>query len=182
LDKAQWEPPSGHEHEDLHREPFLTDVVLSDGGVYDNLGLETARKRYKTVLISNGGGKMQVEEEPKGDWVRHAMRINDVIDNQVRSLRVRQVIGAFEARERKGTYWGIRTDIADYGLADALPCPLEQTLALAQTKTRLKRLDAVVQERLINWGFAICDAAMRKWVEPTAIPPVAFPFPTAGVG
>ncbi len=177
-----WEPPSGHEHEDLHREPFLTDVVLTDGGVYDNLGLETAWKRYKTVLVSNGGGKMQPEEEPKGDWARHSLRINDVIDNQVRSLRVRQVIGAFEASERKGTYWGIRTDIADYGLADALPCPLEKTLALAQTKTRLKRLEPVVQERLINWGYAVCDVAMRKWVEPGATAPTRFPYPSSGVG
>jgi hypothetical protein len=32
---------------------------------------------------------------------------------------------------------------------------------LAETKTRLKRLDSVVQERLINWGYAICDAAME---------------------
>jgi hypothetical protein len=25
-----------------NREPFMTDVVRTDGGVYDNLGLETA--------------------------------------------------------------------------------------------------------------------------------------------
>jgi NTE family protein len=179
---SAWEPPSGHKHEDLHREPFLTDVVLTDGGVYDNLGLETAWKRYRTILVSNGGGKMQPEEEPKGDWARHALRVNDIIDNQVRSLRVRQVIGAFEAKERLGAYWGIRTDIAAYGLTDALPCPVEQTLALAQTKTRLKRLDGDVQERLINWGYAVCDAAMRRWVEPNAAKPGGFPFPGSGVG
>jgi NTE family protein len=103
---SAWEPPSGHKHDDLHREPFLTDVVLTDGGVYDNLGLETAWKRYRTILVSNGGGKMQAEEEPKGDWARHALRVNDIIDNQVRSLRARQVIGAFEAKERMGAYRG----------------------------------------------------------------------------
>jgi NTE family protein len=179
---SAWDPPSGQKHEDLHREPFLTEVVLTDGGVYDNLGLETAWKRYRTVLVSNGGGKMQAEEDPKSDWARHALRINEVIDNQVRSLRVRQVIGAFEAGERKGTYWGIRTDIADYGLANALPCPLEKTLALAQTKTRLKRLDAVVQERLINWGYAVCDAGMRRWMEPGLGASAGFPYSMAGVG
>jgi NTE family protein len=172
---------TGQPQEDLHREPYLTDVVLTDGGVYDNLGLETAWKRYDTILVSNGGGKMQPEEEPKGDWARHALRVNEVIDNQVRSLRVRQVIGAFEAKERKGAYWGIRTDIADYGLPDALPCPLEKTLALAQTKTRLKRLDAGVQERLINWGYAVCDAAIRRWVEPNAAKPGGFPY-SSGIG
>lgn len=179
---SAWEPPSGHTSEDLHREPFLTDVVLTDGGVYDNLGLETAWKRYRTILVSNGGGKMQPEAEPKRDWVRHALRINDIIDNQVGSLRIRQVIGAYEAGDRRGTYWGTRADIAEYGVPDALPCPVEKTTVLAQLNTRLQRLDTTVQERLINWGYAVCDAAMRRWVEPEAGAPGGFPYPASGVG
>jgi NTE family protein len=179
LDASQWEPATGHPSEDLHREPYLTDLVLTDGGVYDNLGLETAWKRYKTILVSNGGGKMQPEDDPEGDWARHAIRINEIIDNQVRSLRVRQVIGAFEKGHRAGTYWGIRTDISDYGLADALPCPLDKTLA--QIETRLRRLDPPIQERLINWGYAICDTAMRRWVERGATRG-SFPYAAAGVG
>ena len=51
--------------------------MLTDGGVYDNLGLETAWKRSDTMLVSDGGGKMEAEEEPKRDWARHAMRINE---------------------------------------------------------------------------------------------------------
>ena len=132
--------------------------------------------------MSNGGGKMQPEPDPKGDWVRHALRINDIIDNQVRSLRVRQVIGAFEAGERSGTYWGIRTDIAAYGTPNALPCPMEQTILLAQVRTRMKRLDAIVQERLINWGYAITDAAMRKWVDRDLPVPSRFPYHASEVG
>jgi hypothetical protein len=38
-----------------------------------------------------------------------------------------------------GSLWGIRTDTANYGLADVLPCPHEQSLALANLRTRLKR-------------------------------------------
>jgi NTE family protein len=179
---AGYDPPSGQSSEDLHREPFLTDVVLTDGGVYDNLGLETAWKRYQTILVSDGGGKMQAEPEPKGDWARHALRINDLIDNQVRSLRKRQVIGSFESKTRLGTYWGIRSHIDDYHLADPLPCPPEKTLLLANTKTRLKRLEPVIQERLINWGYAICDAAIRRWMDTTLAAPTGFPFPTSGIG
>jgi NTE family protein len=182
LTAAQYEPPSGQPSEDLHREPFLTDVLLTDGGVYDNLGLETAWKRYQTVLVGDGGGKMQAEAEPKGDWARHALRINDLIDNQVRSLRKRQVIGSFQAKARSGTYWGVRSHIGDYHLPDALPCPPEKTLVLAGTKTRLKRLEPVIQERLINWGYAICDAAMRKWVDSLLPKPTGFPYPESGIG
>ena len=68
VDPATYAPPSGKPSEDLHQEPFLSDVALADGGVYDNLGLETAWKRFTTVLVSDGGGKMQAEAEPKSDW------------------------------------------------------------------------------------------------------------------
>ena len=59
--------------------------------------------------------------------------------------------------------------------------PEDQTLTLAATATRLKRLDAVVQERLINWGYAVCDAAMRAHVVKGAGTP-AFPYPASLVG
>jgi len=148
----------------LQKPPFTTEVILSDGGVYDNLGLETAWKRYRTVLASDGGGKMAAEAEPKGDWARHSYRVLNVIDNQVRSLRKRQLIDAFvnPDDEHDGAYWGVRTHIADYGLPDALPCPTDRTTALAEIPTRLKRLEPDLQDRLINWGYAVCDAALRK--------------------
>jgi NTE family protein len=177
IDPASFTQNSGH---DLQRPPYTSRVILSDGGVYDNLGLETAWKRYKTILVSDAGGKMQPEEEPKSDWARHAYRILDVIDNQVRALRKRQVIDSFKNGRRTGAYWGIRTNIANYQLPNALPCPFAKTMALAETPTRLKRLDDTLQERLINWGYAVCDAALRKHVDPGLAPPVAFPHP-AGI-
>lgn len=179
LKPSQFTPNSGA---DLQKVPFTTDVLLSDGGVYDNLGLETAYKRYKTILVSDGGGKMQPEPDPKHDWVGHTLRVLDLIDNQVRSLRKRQLIDAYVAGERKGAYWGIRTDIAQYELADAMDCPFSKTIQLANVKTRLKRLDEELQKRLINWGYAVCDAAMRKHVQPELPAPTAFPYPVAGIG
>ena len=155
FDPSSW-TASGSE--DLHREPYTSRAVLTDGGVYDNLGLETTWKRYETILVSNGGGKMAAEEAPHSDWARHAFRINEIIDNQVRSLRARQVIDSFKAGIRKGSVLGHSYRHRGYGVADALPCPLDQTTALAETPTRLKELPDVTQERLINWGYAVCDA------------------------
>lgn len=167
----------------LHEIPFTTDVVLTDGGVYDNLGLETAWKRYQTILVSDGGGQMAPEAEPKGDWARHGLRVNSIIDNQVRDLRKRQAIAGFQRGDKAGTYWGIRSQVDNYGPPPgSLPCPFDATLALAQLRTRLKRLEDLVQERLINWGYAICDVAMRRWVVPGAEPPDRFPYPAVGVG
>jgi len=140
------------------------------------LGLETAFKPHETVLLSDGGGKMEPEEEPKTDWARHSHRVLEVVDNQVRSLHKRQLIDAYKGKLRKGAYWGIRTNIEHYELGDALPCPLARTMDLAATPTRLKRLPAEWQERLINWGYAVCDAAMRRHVDPALARPEGFPF------
>jgi NTE family protein len=181
LNPASFSPAVGGA-EDLHRAPFMSNVVLTDGGVYDNLGLETVWKRYQTVLVSDAGGKLEPEEAPHHDWPRHAYRVLNLVDNQVRALRKQQVVDSFIAGRRKGTYWGIRTNIADYQLGDALACPVEQTMALANTPTRLAALEPVVQERLINWGYAVCDAAMRKHVDPGLPAAREFPYQASGVG
>jgi NTE family protein len=162
--------------------PHDREAMLTDGGVYDNLGLEAAWKHYRTILISDGGGKTEQEESIRADWPRHLRRILEVTDNQVRSLRKRQVISSFQAGLRQGAYWGIRTDIREYQLTDALDCPLRATTALAEIPTRLKALPAAEQERLINWGYAVCDAAVRKHLPGSWTGRPAFPYPTVGVG
>lgn len=196
LDPDSFEPGSGA---GLQREPYTSRVVLTDGGVYDNLGLETCVKRFSTLLVSDGGGAIAAEPRPKGDWLRHAVRVLGIIDNQVRSLRKRDLIDLFEARQdlldaglapghevvrrlsRQGTFWGIRTDIANYGLTDALPCPHARTMVLAEEPTRLAKMPDTTQERLISWGYAVCDAALRRHFDSTLPAPAAFPY-TGGVG
>ena len=87
LNPRDFTPDSG---EDLQHEPFTRTAILSDGGVYDNLGLETAWKRYATILVSDAGGQMQAEGHPKRDWAFHSYRVLNLIDNQVRALRIAQ--------------------------------------------------------------------------------------------
>ncbi|MFT0878698.1 patatin-like phospholipase family protein [Rhodopseudomonas sp. G2_2311] len=178
LDPTKFTPNSG---DDLQREPFTSRVFLTDGGVYDNLGLETAWKRYTTILVSDAGGHIAAEEEPATDWAQHSYRVLNLVDNQVRALRKRQLIDSFKAHVRGGAYWGIRTDIGDYQLPDALPCPHIRTMQLAEIATRLKRLDDVTQDRLINWGYAVCDAALRKHVDDKLPAPKQFPYAQSGV-
>jgi NTE family protein len=166
----------------LQKEPFTSQIVLSDGGVYDNLGLETVWKDYQTVLVSDAGGKMQSEEKPHHDWPLQARRVLDVIDNQVRSLRKRQVIEAFKSRGsfHNGSYWGMRSHVKDYNVADSFNCPENRTLELAQTPTRLEALDPQYQERLINWGYAICDTAIRAHLD-DKYPKGVLPYPKSEI-
>jgi NTE family protein len=153
---------------DLNLAPYTTQAVLSDGGVYDNLGLETT-KRFKTLLVSDAGQKIAPEPDPHHDWVRHSLRILDTIDNQVRSLRKRTLIDSYKRGDHTGTSWGIRTDFADYKLAsDPLKCLTREPAPLAKIPTRLEKMPRDVQNRLMNWGYAICDAALRAHVDAAA--------------
>jgi NTE family protein len=174
----------------LHRAPFTTDVVLSDGGVYDNLGLENPWKISRTILVSDGGQKIAPEETPAHNWAEHAMRVLDIIDNQVRSLRKRNLITAYRNGICNGTYWGIRTRFTAYpvarsGATDPLSRADRDPSALAAVPTRLEALDDTVQEQLINWGYAISDAALASHWESaspggsgTFSPSNGFPYPS----
>jgi NTE family protein len=152
-----------------HRPPFTTKVVLTDGGVYDNMGIETAWKRCRSVLVSDAGGKMQPEEEPHSNWAQHSLRINSLIDNQVRSLRKRQVVWAFRHGFRKGAYWGMWTDPAEYPAASQLSLPKEAAGELARTPTRLRAMPAKLQERLINFGYGMAERAIRSYFDQGAL-------------
>lgn len=161
----------------LNRPPFTTEVMLTDGGVYDNLGLETAWKRCRTILVSDAGGKLQAEEKPAANWASHGLRINSLIDNQVRSLRKRQVVSAFESGIRSGSYWGMRSDPAKYPAPSQLSLPRNKTDELARTPTRLAAVPDELQERLINFGFGMAERAIRSHVDPNALAAPGFPYP-----
>ncbi|MCK1332152.1 patatin-like phospholipase family protein [Bradyrhizobium sp. CW9] len=170
---------------DLHREPYTKTAILSDGGVYDNLGLETISKRYTTLLVSDAGQKIAPEPDPHRDWARHSLRVLDTVDNQVRSLRKRHLIDSFRRNDHSGTYWGIRTTFADYQLSeDPLGCSTRNSSTLAEVPTRLEAMPRNLQDRLINWGYAICDAALRAHIDAalqtklgvTITSPTQFPF------
>lgn len=172
---------------DLHMPPYTTRVELADGGIYDNLGLETVLKRYRTVFVADGGGRLSPDPDPPDDVIRQASRVLNVIDSQVRSLRKRLIMEAYRRApdtpgSRRGAYWGIWANIAEYGLSDSLRCDVASTTKLAETPTRLAELDALHQERLINWGYAVCDAAVRRWFDRDLPAPSAFPYPQAQVG
>jgi NTE family protein len=161
---------------------FRSEISLSDGGVYDNLGLQQIWGRCRTVLVSDAGGHVADDASPPSDWARQSMRVMEIIDQQVRNLRLLQVVGSLKRDERNGAFWSIRSDLADYALADALPCPQPKTAKLAATPTRLRKMPETLQEQLINWGYAVTDAAIRRYWS-NAIPmPQAFPYPHTGIG
>jgi len=171
-------------------EGFRRQVDLGDGGIYDNLGLETAWKRFGTILVSDGGGTYKLDPKPPSDFARLAIRVTSTIDHQVRSLRLRQVIDGYkpleagkpETARRKGAFWGIRTPFEAYpDRAAGIVAPADRTSELALVGTHMRGLDPAIARRLVNWGYAISDAAIRSYMKDVPLDAATLPYPAEGI-
>ena len=68
---------------------YRSQAVLCDGGVYDNFGMETAWKNCAQVIVSDGGGALEMQPNPSHLWPQQTMRVLNTIYNQVAALRKR---------------------------------------------------------------------------------------------
>jgi NTE family protein len=139
-------------------------LTLTDGGVYDNLGLEPVIKRCREILVSDGGGYVGHPQRIPADWVRGLRRVSGVIDHQVRNLRKRMLVAGYKQGDFSGAYWSIRSDPARYPVPDRVPFDEVRAKELAAVPTRLAELADGDVEDLLGWGSAICDTALRSWV------------------
>ena len=87
-----------------------TTLSCLDGGVYDNMGLETIWKRFSDLLIADAGGGVALDMGPSSFWISELVRAYDLTIKQDRDLRRRRIqtrqcsrgacIGTFHGRSR----------------------------------------------------------------------------------
>lgn len=157
-------------------------IVLTDGGVYDNLGLEPVWRSHKVVFCSDGGKPFAAATNPAQALPRRLIRIQDVIGNQALAVRKRWLIASYDEKVFDGAYWGIGTDINEYqvhgpGYGEAVL----DGLVLARLRAVRTDFDAFTEGEqlvLMNHGWALADAALRTYVSammsnpvPPGIPP-----------
>jgi NTE family protein len=176
VDARSWQPT---QYATITDENFKSRLVLSDGGVYDNMGLEAAWHRWSTVLVSDAGAPLWPDANPPLDWARQLARVLDVVTDQTRALRKRWLVDDLAQKVRRGAYWGIRSQVQDFGLPDPVVRDNDLIASLAHIRTQLDPFSDEEQGHLINWGYGICDTALRRWLtDEMPIPKIgSIPFP-----
>jgi NTE family protein len=153
-------------------------ITLTDGGVFDNLGLEPVLKNCATVFVSDGGGAFAEKDNPPTDWLFGMIRVLLAIMAQVGSLRHSDIAGALNSGRRKGGLWTCSTAPSKYSRwASTLPVSDATAADIAATPTRLAHMSDSTRHRLANFGYAIADATLRTYVDPTLPEPPGFPYP-----
>jgi NTE family protein len=103
--------------------------------------------------------------------------VRDILIDQTRALRKRWVISELAAGRKRGAYWGVGTRIADFEDPSAAVVDGVTTRALANVPTRLAAFPKETQAQLVNWGYALCDVALRTRAG-LSVPRVSgLPFP-----
>jgi NTE family protein len=184
-----------------HRDRLRRRVDLGDGAVYDNMGLTMLlQQKCDTILVSDAGDSLDIIDALSFEWLGQTVRTLLVSMDQNNLRRADDLYRRYYYREIKGAYWSIASDIKEpkgWGRQDSAKAQRgksladlhrepellednEKTRAVGEMRTRLNRFTDEEQENLINWGYAIADARMRRYVideKKTKIVPGKLPCP-----
>ena len=138
-------------------------------------------RRELTPLQARGNvGRLFAQTRPQPRPVvrvaQESLLPADALDLIAQFQRARTAAPGTADAARRGGYWGITTKIGAYGLKETLARDSDVTGALQLIRTRLNEFSPKEQGQLINWGYALTDAAMRAWVVPDATCATAWPI------
>jgi len=151
----------GGKDQSPNRDKCVREITFSDGGVYDNLGLEPIWKTHETVLASDGGALFPIGGDTGFAW--DIGRFIGIPENQALAVRKRWLISNFVAGQMKGTYWGIGGTVKEYGFEGGYSEQLVRGF-IATIRTDLDSFSNAEANVLENHGYMLADAAIRKHV------------------
>lgn len=168
-------------------DPLTRSIALSDGGIYDNIALESIQRRYRKLLISDASGGLLVKEGSFAWWPSQILRVIDTQGAQLAPMRLRMLpywVG--EAPDRAYAYWSTFSSPDRFGSKQIFPVQEGWQHRLGGVKTTLRPLGrtaiqrTVLKSQLVNWGYLLADLAVRSSIEPQATISQMLPYPDFG--
>jgi NTE family protein len=138
-------------------------AILTDGGVYDNLGVEPIWNRFSTVLISDAGHPFASLAGPKQYLISRLKRAIEISIEQVGAVRKRWFVQELRSGRRSGALWAINSRLQDFPIKDAHGYSDEIRDLLSRVRTDLNAFSEGEMACLENHGYSIADAAIRSY-------------------
>ena len=176
LDPAQLK--GGSAAHDAAREECLSDLRLTDGGSYDNMGLEPVWKNHAVVLVSDAGGLFTNQSDRGLLW--RVPRYQAIQERQARALRKRWLVASLSEGAIEGAYWGVGSAPCHYDEGAAGYSKALARDVIAEIRTDLDAFTDAEAAVLENHGYLLADAALRRHVPALLrdpVPPAQVPHP-----
>jgi NTE family protein len=140
------------------RDRAVASIGLTDGGVYDNMGLEPVWRSHRTLLVSNGGATFDFGPDKGLLW--RLQRYTSIVSRQASAVRQRWLIAGYQRDRLTGAYWSIANSCDD---EDRLGYPAGLVReVIAQVRTDLDRFSEAEQAVLENHGYVVADCAVQR--------------------
>jgi len=168
----QWEKSHYFNEHDPHNN--VNSINLWDGGIYDNLGVESVfkpdeggslRDNVDFIIVSNASASIKNEKHTKGFSRKKLKRLLEIVRDQNQALRSRMVIDYIK-RTQKGVYLKIgrgahyitsksevHNDLKKHLIDECLSC--EETEKVRDYKTTLKRPSKEDFNLILRHGYEV---------------------------
>jgi NTE family protein len=159
------------------RDRAVASIGLTDGGVYDNMGLEPVWRSHRTLLVSNGGATFDFGPDKGLLW--RLQRYTSIVSRQASAVRRRWLMAGYQRDRLAGAYWGIANSSEDYKRRDGYLPGLTREV-IAQVRTDLDRFSEAEQAVLENHGYVLAECAVQQRAAeliPDGARPFALPNP-----
>jgi NTE family protein len=165
-------------HNTVPVQPAFSGLHLWDGGVYDNLGLESLRnsdggwREGVDFLIASDGCSAQRSEKYR-PWNAANRMVRGIMMDQIRSLRLRALLDRFKNHGDAGCFLQIGQTcdavLRDAHREDEIPQLRQHCLSrgeaqrAADTPTDIRRLSPEHFELLLRHGFEVADYTLHAF-------------------
>ena len=171
---------TGGTYKAKNRKDLVSKIDLSDGGVYDNLGVEPVWQDHAIVLVSDGGPSLS-PEPPFGPFWRSLRHIITLLE-QVTELRKRWLISSMIRGDMQGAYWSMGSLPSSYERTPDVSVYPDDLIRDVISQVRID-LDAFTDAEvavLENHGYAMVDLAIKQHLsahitQPNATPQIPHP-------
>ncbi len=173
---------SGGNYREEDRGKLLSRLELSDGGVYDNMGLEPVFKDHQCILVSNCGAPFDFKISK--NYIRRLLRYTRVITNQAVALRTRFFHTGITKKWHDGAFWSINSSAGEEKKPGVQFEGYSKELVdkvLSNVRTDLDAFTEAEMSVLENHGYFAADAGIGKYLVSSRwlgspIPPLITPY------
>lgn len=148
------------------RDNLVATIHLTDGGIYDNLGIEPVWRDHKHVLVSDAAPSLTLVPPFGRLW--GSLRLVVTLLEQATDVRKRWLIHGFRRGDVDGAYWGIASLPSNYpppapGDPDVTGYPDDLiTRRISQVRIDLDRFAEGEMAVLENHGYLMAELAVRR--------------------
>ena len=154
-------PPGTYRGED--RDRLVRRLELTDGGLYDNMGLEPVWRDHEAVLASDASPTFKYDPSVFGlAW--RGLRYAVTLLEQSTEVRKRWLISSFLRGDLEGAYWGIGSLPTNYQHDSGMPVYSDRFIDEVISQIRIDFDSSSEGEICVleNHGYLLAEIAMRR--------------------